>query len=175
MTIILLQFTNKILYFTDRELKEITTSRRDEHNPNVVQCPIRMDNPAPLQLVRMVSIFDKFQSWKMNTRNKGLLLSLIGVIILSPDSLLIRLVDLDDFSLIFYRSALPIFTVFLFLLYHYKSSVFKSFISIGLVGIVYAILYAITHICFVYSIQYTAVSNTLTIIASAPILSLIHI
>jgi len=28
----------------------------------------------------------------MNTRNKGLLLSLIGVIILSPDSLLIRLV-----------------------------------------------------------------------------------
>ena len=109
----------------------------------------------------------------MNTRNKGLLLSLIGVIILSPDSLLIRLVDLDDFSLIFYRSALPIFTVFLFLLYHYKSSVFKSFISIGLVGIVYAILYAITHICFVYSIQYTAVSNTLTIIASAPIFAAI--
>ena len=64
MRIILLQFTNKILYFTDRELKEITTSRRDEHNPNAVQCPIRMDNPAPLQLVRMVSIFDRFQSWK---------------------------------------------------------------------------------------------------------------
>ena len=63
MTIILLQFTKKILYFTDRELKAITTSRRDEHNPNVVQCPIRMDNPAPLQLVR---IFDQFQSWGKN-------------------------------------------------------------------------------------------------------------
>ena len=87
----------------------------------------------------------------MNTRNKGLLLSLIGVIILSPDSLLIRLVDLDDFSLIFYRSALPVITVFLFLLYYYKSAVFNSFILIGLPGVVYAILYAITHICFVYS------------------------
>ena len=40
----------------------------------------------------------------MKTRNKGLILSFVGVLILSPDSLLIRLVDLDDFSLIFYRS-----------------------------------------------------------------------
>ena len=47
----------------------------------------------------------------MKTRNKGLILSFIGVLILSPDSLLIRLVDLDDFSLIFYRSALPIVTI----------------------------------------------------------------
>ena len=41
----------------------------------------------------------------MDTRNKGLFYHLIGVIILSPDSLLISLVNLDDFSLIFYRSA----------------------------------------------------------------------
>jgi len=109
----------------------------------------------------------------MDTRNKGLLLSLIGVIILSPDSLLIRLVDLDDFSLIFYRSALPIVTVFLFLLYYYKSAVFSSFILIGLPGVVYAILYAITHISFVYSIQHTAVANTLVLIAAAPIFAAI--
>ena len=38
----------------------------------------------------------------MKTRNKGLILSFIGVLILSPDSLLIRLVGLNDFSLIFY-------------------------------------------------------------------------
>ena len=52
----------------------------------------------------------------METRNKGLLLSLIGVCILSPDSLLIRLVNLDDFSLIFYRSLIPILSVVVFLL-----------------------------------------------------------
>ena len=96
----------------------------------------------------------------MKTRNRGLLLSLFGVIILSPDSLLIRLVNLDDFSLIFYRSALPVITVFLFLLYCYKTSVFRSFLLIGLPGVIYAILYAITHICFVYSKQHTAVANT---------------
>ena len=105
----------------------------------------------------------------MKTRNKGLILSFIGVLILSPDSLLIRLVDLDDFSLIFYRSALPIVTILIFLIYTYQESFLKSFYLIGVPGIIYAILYAITHICFVYSIQNTAVANTLVLIASAPI------
>ena len=105
----------------------------------------------------------------MKTRNKGLILSFIGVLILSPDSLLIRLVDLDDFSLIFYRSALPIVTILIFLIYTYQESFLKSFYLIGIPGIIYAILYAITHICFVYSIQNTSVANTLVLIASAPI------
>ncbi len=109
----------------------------------------------------------------MDTRNKGLFLSLIGVIILSPDSLLIRLVELDDYSLIFYRSALPTLTIFFFLLYNYKTSILNSFLAIGLPGIIYAILYAITHICFVYSIQYTSVANTLVLIAAAPIFAAI--
>ena len=105
----------------------------------------------------------------MQTRNKGLILSFIGVLILSPDSLLIRLVNLDDFSLIFYRSALPAVSILIFIIYAYQKSFLKSFYLIGLPGIIYAILYAITHICFVYSIQNTAVANTLVLIASAPI------
>ena len=105
----------------------------------------------------------------MKTRNKGLILSFIGVLILSPDSLLIRLVDLDDFSLIFYRSALPAVSILIFIIYTYQKSFLKSFYLIGVPGIIYAILYAITHICFVYSIQNTAVANTLVLIASAPI------
>ena len=109
----------------------------------------------------------------METRNKGLLLSLIGVCILSPDSLLIRLVNLDDFSLIFYRSLIPIFSVVVFLVYYYKTSFFKSIILIGVPGIIYAILYAITHICFVYSIQHTSVANTLVLIAASPIFAAI--
>ena len=109
----------------------------------------------------------------MEARNKGLLLSLVGVLILSPDSLLIRLVNLDDYSLIFYRSALPVITIFLFLFYTYKFNLFKSFILIGKIGIFYALLYAITHVCFVYSIQNTSVANTLVLIAAAPIFAAI--
>ena len=50
----------------------------------------------------------------MSKSSQWLLLTGLGVLIISPDSLLIRLVNISDFSLIFYRSALPLITVFLF-------------------------------------------------------------
>ena len=105
----------------------------------------------------------------MTKSAKGLLWSFFGVLILSPDSLLIRLSNLSDFSLIFYRSFLPAITIFLFIFWSYKKETFKIFLLIGVPGIIYAIFYAITHICFIYSIQTTSVANTLVIIAGAPI------
>ena len=107
----------------------------------------------------------------MNKSAQWLLWSSLGVFILSPDSLLIRLTNISDFSLIFYRSYLQAVTLFLFCLFFYKRNTFNSFLVIGIPGIVYALLFAITHISFVYSIQHTAVSNTLVIIAGAPIFS----
>ena len=107
----------------------------------------------------------------MDKSAQWLLFSLLGVLILSPDSLLIRLSNLSDISLIFYRSYLPAVTLLLFILWIYKKNTFRAFVLIGIPGIIYATFYAITHICFVYSIQYTSVANTLVIIASAPIFS----
>ena len=107
----------------------------------------------------------------MDKSAQWLLFSLLGVLILSPDSLLIRLSNLSDISLIFYRSYLPAVTLLLFILWIYKKNTFRAFVLIGIPGIIYASFYAITHICFVYSIQYTSVANTLVIIASAPIFS----
>ena len=107
----------------------------------------------------------------MNKSSQWLTLSLVGVLLLSPDSLLIRLLNLSDFSLIFYRSYLPAVTLFIFILWFYKKNTIQAFLLIGVPGVIYATLYAVTHVCFVYSIQYTSVSNTLVIVASAPIFS----
>ena len=109
----------------------------------------------------------------MKKSSQWLTLSLAGVLLLSPDSLLIRLLNLSDFSLIFYRSYLPAVTLFIFILCIYKKNTIQAFLLIGVPGVIYAILYAVTHVCFVYSIQYTSVSNTLVIVASAPIFSAI--
>ena len=109
----------------------------------------------------------------MKKSSQWLTLSLVGVLLLSPDSLLIRLLNLSDFSLIFYRSYLPAVTLFIFILWFYKKKTIQAFLLIGVPGVIYATLYAITHVCFVYSIQYTSVSNTLVIVASAPIFSAI--
>ena len=109
----------------------------------------------------------------ISSRSKGLLWSLFGVVILSPDSLLIRLSNLSEFTLIFYRGALPPVTIIIFLIIYYKKNFFKSFFAMGLAGVFYALLYSIIHIAFVYSIQQTSVANTLVLIASAPIFAAI--
>ena len=64
-------------------------------------------------------------------RIKGLYISLIGVFILSPDSLLIRLLNLNDLSLIFYRGALPAIATSLLLLTYYKKNIIKAFIAMS--------------------------------------------
>ena len=110
---------------------------------------------------------------QISNRTKGLYISLIGVFILSPDSLLIRLLNLSDLSLIFYRGILPAIATSLLLLVYYKQDIIKAFIAIGFAGILYAFLYSIMHITFAYSIQHTAVANTLVLIASAPIFTAI--
>ena len=89
----------------------------------------------------------------MSKSAQGLLWTFFGVIIISPDSLLIRLLNLTDYSLIFYRSFLPAITLLLFILWSYKRETVNVFLLIGIPGIVYAIIYAITHICFVYANQ----------------------
>ena len=40
-------------------------------------------------------------------RQKGMLFAFIGVLLITPDSLLIRLVSLDTWNLLFYRSIVP--------------------------------------------------------------------
>ena len=51
----------------------------------------------------------------LSDRGKGIAMALIGVFVLSPDSLLIRLAALDDYTLIFYRGLFPIFSITLLL------------------------------------------------------------
>ena len=51
----------------------------------------------------------------LSDRGKGILMSIAGVFVLSPDSLLIRLAALDDYTLIFYRGLLPVFSISLVL------------------------------------------------------------
>ena len=43
----------------------------------------------------------------LTNHQKGILLAFIGVMLLTPDSLLIRLITVDTWSLLFYRSLIP--------------------------------------------------------------------
>ena len=109
----------------------------------------------------------------LTDQQKGSLLAFVAVMFITPDSLFIRLSNIDTWGLVFYRGIIPFFTVFIGMLFIYKLNFFKIFFSSGYHGIIYVITFSITNITFVVSIQNTNVANTLVMIATAPVLSAI--
>jgi len=109
----------------------------------------------------------------LTDQQKGSLLAFVAVIFITPDSLFIRLSNVDTWGLVFYRGIIPFFTVFLGMLLIYKLSFFKMLLSSGYHGLIYISTFSITNITFVISIQNTNVANTLVMIATAPMLSAI--
>jgi len=106
-------------------------------------------------------------------QQKGSLLAFIAVMLITPDSLLIRLSNIETWGMLFYRGAIPFVVVLIGLLLFYKNNFFKALISIGYPGIFYFISFSACNITFLISIQNTNVANTLVMIALAPMLSAI--
>jgi len=109
----------------------------------------------------------------LNDQQKGSLLAFVAVMFITPDSLFIRLSNIDTWGLVFYRGIIPFLTVFIGMLFIYKLNFFKILFSSGYHGVIYVITFSITNITFVVSIQNTNVANTLVMIATAPMLSAI--
>jgi drug/metabolite transporter (DMT)-like permease len=108
---------------------------------------------------------------KLSAQQKGSLLAFVAVILITPDSLFIRLSHIDTWGLLFYRGAIPFLIVLLGLLLVYKMNFFKLLFSIGYPGIIYIGTFTLTNITFIISIQNTNVANTLVMIATAPMIS----
>ncbi|MBD1153368.1 EamA family transporter [Pelagibacterales bacterium SAG-MED24] len=106
-------------------------------------------------------------------QQKGSLLAFVAVMFITPDSLFIRISNLDTWGLVFYRGIIPFLTVFFGMLIIYKLSFFKMLFTSGYHGLIYIGTFSITNITFVVSIQNTNVANTLVMIATAPMLSAI--
>ena len=106
-------------------------------------------------------------------QQKGSLLAFVAVMFITPDSLFIRLSNLDTWGLVFYRGIIPFFTVFFGMILIYKLNFFKLLFNSGFHGVIYIATFSVTNITFVVSIQNTNVANTLVMIATAPMLSAI--
>ena len=109
----------------------------------------------------------------LSNQQKGSLLAFTAVMFITPDSLFIRLANIDTWGLVFYRGIIPFSTVFFIMIFIYKLEFFKILFNSGYHGIIYVCTFSITNITFVVSIQNTNVANTLVMIATAPMLSAI--
>jgi len=108
---------------------------------------------------------------KYNDQKKGMLMAFVAVMFITPDSLFIRLANVSSWNLIFYRGFIPFLIVFTGLLLIYKKKFLKQTFSNGWHGVMYALVFTVTNITFVISIENTNVANTLIMIALAPMLS----
>ena len=106
-------------------------------------------------------------------QKKGILLAFTAIMFITPDSLLIRLANINSWNLIFYRGLIPFLVVFIGLIFIYKTKLLKELINNSWHGIAYAAVFTVTNIAFVISIENTNVANTLIMLAMAPMLSAI--
>mgnify|MGYP001218519585 FL=1 len=109
----------------------------------------------------------------LSNQHKGSLLAFIAVMLITPDSIFIRLSNIETWGMLFYRGAIPFVVVLIGLIFFYKNNLLKALLGMGYPGIFYVISFSICNITFLISIQNTNVANTLVMIAMAPMLSAI--
>ncbi|MCB1763927.1 MAG: DMT family transporter [Gammaproteobacteria bacterium] len=109
----------------------------------------------------------------LNDHARGLILGISGILILTPDSLLIRLISVDQATLLFWRGLMSSLTLTFFLLCRHDRRTVERFRAIGWTGLLIALLFALNTTLFVVSIRHTSVANTLVLLSVAPLFAAI--
>ena len=108
---------------------------------------------------------------KLSNTQKGTLLAFIGVMIVTPDSLIIRLVSIDTWNLLFYRSLFPGTALLIGYFVFFSARAAQDFMSIGKPGLLNAVLIMGSNITFILALANTDVANALIMISLVPIIA----
>tara|TARA_X000001036_G_C20545316_1_gene752059 strand:+ start:148 stop:1008 length:861 start_codon:yes stop_codon:yes gene_type:complete len=105
-------------------------------------------------------------------RTKGIIITVLGVLFLIPDSLLVRLITATPLAICFWRGLLGgSLLLIIYLIYGLLSKDNKR-LDFTLKEILIILCIALSTICFVLSINYTTVANTLFLLSTAPFFSI---
>ncbi|MBL4667061.1 MAG: DMT family transporter [Sneathiella sp.] len=108
---------------------------------------------------------------KLSQHLYGTLITALGVLILTPDGLLVRLISADAWTLLFWRGLFFGSAVLGFYILRFGSGAFDRFRNIGVMGIQATLLFTLSSVFFVQALHHTSVANTLVLIATAPFFS----
>ncbi len=100
---------------------------------------------------------------------KGLLITAFGVLIISPDALLTRLVTTDHWTMIFWRALFMSFGMWLVLGFTSTNRVWRQYLTLKGAAMAKIFAYSLGTISFVFAIRHTSVANTLVILSSTPL------
>jgi drug/metabolite transporter (DMT)-like permease len=106
----------------------------------------------------------------VNNHLKGLLIAFFGIVILTPDAVLVRLADSNSWTVLFWRGIFFATGIIVILLLTYRSKAVNELINIGKGGVLIGILTALGGTSFILAIHYTSIAKTLVIISTSPIM-----
>ncbi len=102
----------------------------------------------------------------MSDHAKGLLLTSLGVLVITPDALLIRLIEVDPWTLAFWRGLLSAIGLALGLALLYRGRFLPMMLGIGAMGLLIGAIFGLGTVTFVWAMTHTTAANTLLIVAT---------
>jgi drug/metabolite transporter (DMT)-like permease len=104
---------------------------------------------------------------------KGLIITALGVLIISPDGLLTRLILVDHWTLIFWRALFLSFGMWMIVNFTYPNRAWRKYKSMGRGGAMMVLIYSMGTVSFIVAITHTSVANTLIILSTTPLFAAI--
>lgn len=107
----------------------------------------------------------------MNDYRKGVLIVALGALLYAPDSLMLRLMAMDQWPTMFWRGLIAggILTCAMLVM---RGRQYPADIrALGLPGVAFLLVYAAVNFCFVFAVRETTVANTLFILSTSPVFS----
>jgi drug/metabolite transporter (DMT)-like permease len=106
----------------------------------------------------------------MSNHSKGLLIAFFGVLVLTPEGILVKLASSDSFTILFWRGLFLTLSILIILLISYRSSAMNQIKSIGKEGLLIGCLTGFGGSTFILAIHYTSLAKTLVIVSASPIM-----
>ena len=100
---------------------------------------------------------------------KGLIITASGVLIISPDGLLTRLIETDHWTMMFWRALFLSFGMWLVLSFASPNRAWQQYKTLRGAAWLKVIAYSLGTISFIFAITHTSVANTLIILSTTPL------
>ena len=97
----------------------------------------------------------------------------MGVLALGPDTLIIRLLELDTWTVLFWRGLLLALGIVLVLIFRYRRQSTRVIKKSGRLGVIMALMFTASTISFITALSYTSVAHVLIIISASPVFAAI--
>lgn len=102
---------------------------------------------------------------------RGVLIVACGALLYAPDSLMIRLMGMEQWPTVFWRGAIGGVTLTVATMLIFRGGYFSALTALGRHGVYYILISAATTFCFVYAVRETAVANALFLVSTSPVFS----